>query len=299
LLIQTRGEVIQAQPKRGAKSAPSVLWLTLSIPMDGLGDAEIAKLSRFLHGPTIGLTLDLGPFVAAGTGASGRGQQATIEDVAPTRARRPERVMPLPEERCQRCYDRIGEDPDRRFYAPLVGAPLPMHGRCADLSDGERDEGAALAPPDAGTVEPIPAEEEPAPGTMQPTAAGAPLEPEQRERGATGAGAIVAVGKLTMSDAGLMLVDVELVAPPPEPVPTELPGGVVAIGAEGEVIGADWPSTTDPRPGRVADPEAAAALGDLAPHLERVASEVDRDFETLVGPSAATRKRRARAPAGA
>jgi hypothetical protein len=263
LLIQTRGEVIQAQPKRGAKSAPSVLWLTLSIPMDGLGDAEIAKLSRFLHGPTIGLTLDLGPFVAAGTGASGRGQQATIEDVAPTRARRPERVMPLPEEKCQRCYERIGEDPDRRFYAPLVGAPLPMHGRCADLSDGERDEGAALAPPDAGTVEPIPAEEEPAPGTMQPTAAAA----------------------------------VELLAPGPVPVPvpTELPGGVVAIGAEGEAIGADWPSTTDPRPGRVADPEAAAALGDLPPHLERVASEVDQDFETLVGPSAATRKRRARA----
>jgi hypothetical protein len=261
LLIQTRGEVIQAQPKRGAKSAPSVLWLTLSIPMDGLGDAEIAKLSRFLHGPTIGLTLDLGPFVAAGTGASGRGQQATIEDVAPTRARRPERVMPLPEERCQRCYDRIGEDPDRRFYAPTLGTPQPMHGRCADLSDAERDQAATLGPPDDGAVEVIPGEEDgPAPGTMQPTAAE--------------------------------------VAPGWVPVPTELPVAVGAVGAEGEAL-EEWPATTDPRPPRVADPEAAAALGDLPPHLERVAASTDETFEQLVGPSAATRRRRSKATTGA
>jgi hypothetical protein len=273
LLITAKGTINKCTPENGGKSAPSVLSLGFSIPLGTLADDEIAKLARYLKGPTVTVTVDLGPFVAAVTGKSGAGVFDWAEKVAaptPTRARRgPERVTPLPEERCQRCGSRIGEDPERRMYAPISGPSQPMHGACADQADRLRELAATPSPaPPAPPAPPEQAEvledDEPAPGTMQPTAAAA----------------------------------VELLAPGPVPVPTELPGGVVAIGAEGEAIGADWPSTTDPRPGRVADPEAAAALGDLAPHLERVASEVDQDFETLVGPSAGTRKRRAKVPAG-
>lgn len=136
--ITARGTLTECQAKRGS-SSPAVLWLKFRLPLDGLKDVEIAKLSRFVNGDPVGVAVDLGPFVAERTGASGNGRQATIAEAAPVEAkRRPERPTPLPEEACASCGYRIGEDPDRRFYTPLAGGPRAMHGACADAAERDR-----------------------------------------------------------------------------------------------------------------------------------------------------------------